>query len=417
MLRIAVKTLGCKANRYESDRLFDELGTAAAIVEDNEMADLIVVNTCTVTHVADRKSRQIVVQLKNAHPNAKVVVFGCGARTSRDQYMELELVDYIARDRHDLRDFILKQKPNELTHDGMYFSSANVDAERTRSLIKIQDGCDRFCSYCIIPIARGMPKSFASKEILNEIKEKERKGYKEIVITGINIGDWTEGNMDFGDLLELILSETEIPRIRISSIEPCDFSDKFYEIMSEPRICKHLHLCLQAGSDKILEDMGRNYDTKSFMEICDRLKKSVPDIAITTDMITGFPGETEEEFKKGYDFAKKMGFSKIHVFPYSKRSNTPAAKRVDQVPYIKKKEWSKRLIQLSKELEEDFKKQFIGKVFQVLFEDRDSSGRWQGYSDNYVRIAIKSNEKLSNQIRKIKIIGLESYQLAKGELV
>ncbi len=415
MLRIAVKTLGCRANRYESDRLLDELGTAATVVDENETADVIVVNTCTVTHVADRKSRQIVTQLCRAHPQAKVVVFGCGARMAKEQYEELGCVDYIASDRHDLRKFILDQKPATLTHDGLYFSSARVDAERTRSLIKIQDGCDRFCTYCIIPFTRGMPQSFASKDVIAEIKEKEAKGYKEIVITGINIGDWKEGDKDFADLLEMMLEQTEIPRIRISSIEPCDFSEKFYEIMQHPRICKHLHLCLQSGSDQVLKMMGRKYDSTVFKMICDRLKEKIPDIAITTDVITGFPGETEKMFQAGKRFIESIGFSKLHVFPYSRRRNTPAAK-MEQVPYPQKKAWAKDLLRLSRELETEFKERLVGEKYEVLIEERRKDGRWQGYTTNYVRTLIESDHDLTNELIEVEMKEVLRHDAALGEV-
>lgn len=415
MLRIAIKTLGCKANRYESDRLIDELGASAAVVNENEKADIIVVNTCTVTHVADRKSRQVVTQLKRSHPSAKIVVFGCGSRMAREQYEAMDFVDYIAGDRHDLREFILEQTPAVLTHDGMYMSTARVDSERTRSLIKVQDGCDRFCTYCIIPFSRGMPRSFGSEQIIEEVKEKEAAGYKEIVITGINIGDWNEGEKDLGDLIEMILEQTDIPRIRISSIEPCDFSEKFFQIMNNPRVCNHLHLCLQSGSDEVLAAMGRKYRTGDFEKICDRLKSNMPDFAITTDVITGFPGETEEQFEAGKEFMRKIGFSKIHVFPYSKRRNTPAAK-MEQVPYPVKKGWARDLIKLSNELEAEFKKRFLGETRDVLIEERGKDGKWQGYTSNYVRVAVESDKEIANSIVPVRLDELASYRLVEGSL-
>ncbi len=415
MLRIAIKTLGCKANRYESDRLIDELGASAAVVNENEKADVIVVNTCTVTHVADRKSRQVVTQLKRSHPNAKIVVFGCGSRMAREQYEAMDFVDYIAADRHDLREFILEQTPSVLTQDGMYMSTARVDSERTRSLIKVQDGCDRFCTYCIIPFSRGMPRSFGSEQIIEEVKEKEAAGYKEIVITGINIGDWNEDEKDLGDLIEMILERTDIPRIRISSIEPCDFSEKFFQIMNNPRVCNHLHLCLQSGSDEVLAAMGRKYRTGDFEKICDRLKKDMPDFAITTDVITGFPGETEEQFEAGKEFMRKIGFSKIHVFPYSKRRNTPAAK-MEQVPYPVKKGWARDLIKLSNELEAEFKERFLGETRDVLIEERGKDGKWQGYTSNYVRVAVESDKEIANSIVPVRLDELASYRLVEGSL-
>jgi threonylcarbamoyladenosine tRNA methylthiotransferase MtaB len=401
MVKLALKTLGCKANRYESDRLLDELGAAFCIVENDESADFVVVNTCTVTHVADRKSRQAVSNLRNSHPRAKVVVFGCGARTARDQYEEMGIVDYVARDRNDLREFILREKPQTLTHDGQFFSHQSVDSERTRSLIKVQDGCDRFCSYCIIPFTRGLPRSFYLSQILAEIHEKEKKGYQEIVLTGINIGDWNEQGKDFGDLLEEILDKTNIARIRISSIEPCDFSEKFYEIMAHPRICKHLHLCLQAGSDAVLEKMCRNYRTDDFRKIVAKLRSVVSEIGITTDVITAFPGETEAEFQQGVAFIKEIGFSKLHVFPYSRRRNTPAAKFENQVEYQIKMARVKFLINLSNELEKKFKENFLGSRMSVLFEEKDKKGRNQGYTSNYIRVFSDCDENFSNQIKTV----------------
>ncbi|MFC1656171.1 radical SAM protein, partial [Patescibacteria group bacterium] len=256
-MNIVIKTLGCKANRYESDKIQDKFGDHFNVVDiqtnQPKHADVIIVNTCTVTHVADRKSRQAISNLKKQYPAAKVIVFGCGANTDREGYKDLPNVDYVIQEPQKLYDLL-----EELS--GQFENTCETESfgeNRTRTLIKIQDGCNNFCSYCIIPYARGREKSRPLEEIIKEINEKCEKGYKEVVLTGINIGMWKENEKDLADLISDILDKTTIARLRLSSIEPQNFSKRFLELFSNPRFCPHLHISLQSGSDTILKSMRR----------------------------------------------------------------------------------------------------------------------------------------------------------------
>jgi threonylcarbamoyladenosine tRNA methylthiotransferase MtaB len=390
-----MKTLGCKANRYESDRIAEKYGQKHNIFDSQACdklnnADLIIVNTCTVTHVADRKSRQAVSHLKSLYPGAKVVVFGCGANVSKEDYENLENIDYVVQSRAEIDTLIekLAENPHNCTN------IENFEGTRTRSLIKIQDGCNNFCSYCIIPYARGRQKSRSSDEILEEINNKCSKDYKEIVLTGINIGEWKEGDLRLADLIEQILDKTHVKRLRLSSIEPQNFSDKFLKLFQNRRFCRHLHVSLQSGSDSILKLMRRRYGTAEYSTMVEKLRKAAPDISITTDVIVGFPSETEKLFKETLEFVKKMNFSKIHIFPYSKRKGTPAAEMKNQVPYKIKKDRCKKLSVLEKEMRKSFYKKNLGRSSQILIETKNEDGTYSGFTGNYIKTRVKSDKPL-----------------------
>lgn len=393
---ILLKTLGCKSNRYESDKLVSALKEDHKVVEslndaDNEMLDLLIVNTCTVTQVADRKSRQAIYGVKHLHPDCKVIVFGCGSNVSPEDYRELAGVDFVAKDTTEVLKIIhhLEKENSKKTCDYESTDFGDEKLTRTRGLLKIQDGCDNFCSYCIIPKARGREKSFPSKGLIKEAQKLEKDGYKEIVLTGINIGEWKEGTgktkINVADLIELLIQNTKSVHFRVSSIEPKNFSPKFYKLFKTGRLCSHMHMSLQSGSDTVLERMRRHYFTKKFLDICNKFKKAVPDIGLTTDVIVGFPGETEKEFEETCKFVKKVGFLKIHVFPYSKRKNTAAYYMKDHIPEDIKKMRAEKLRKIADKMANDFTKSLLGKTYEVLVENPRGK-TYKGFTENYIPV-------------------------------
>ncbi|MBD3156494.1 tRNA (N(6)-L-threonylcarbamoyladenosine(37)-C(2))-methylthiotransferase MtaB [Candidatus Peregrinibacteria bacterium] len=389
-MKMIMKTLGCKANRYESDKIQDTFGNKHYIADvnhyDESSADLILVNTCTVTHIADRKSRQALKQLKKQHPHARTIVFGCGANVRKKDYLNLKYVDFVVQKRKDLYKLI-----ETLANDYTKCNTSPVNEHRTRSLVKIQDGCNNFCTYCIIPYARGREKSTPLKTIIKEIQEKTAQGYKEIVLTGINVGMWHDDNKDLAGLIQTILDETSLPRLRLSSIEPHHYPDRFYRLFQNNRFCPHIHISLQSGSDTILKTMNRNYNTKEFTSIINYLRQASSDIGITTDVIVGFPGETEALFHETVEYVQAMRFSKIHIFPYSKRAGTVAATMKNQVPHAIKKARCATLASVEKQLREKFYTTYLGTTHPVLIESINSKGMGSGYTPNYIKTTIKDN--------------------------
>ena len=385
-MKIVIKTLGCKANRYESDKIQDtfEKNNYVADVQQYQLpdADVILINTCTVTHIADRKSRQALSTIKNRFPEAKTIIFGCGANTNKDEYQALPNVDYIVQKRKDLYDLLnklSKEFPDTC-------SQTDLPENRTRSLIKIQDGCNNFCTYCIIPYARGREKSIPLKKVLIEIKEKISNGYKEIVLTGINIGTWHDDGKDLADLIETILKETGLSRLRLGSIEPQNYPAKFYRLFKNKRFCPHIHVSLQSGSDEILKKMNRHYDKALFTSMVNSLREAAPEIGITTDIIVGFPGETDKLFEETMEYIQQINFSKIHVFPYSKRKGTLAASMKDQVPYETKKKRCEQMAKIEKLMRKRFYEKHMGTKQSVLVEAVNKNGLSKGFTPNYIQV-------------------------------
>lgn len=391
-MKISLKMTGCKNNRYELDQVLLWCAkNGVEIVSDYE-ADFCVINTCTVTHVADKKSRQLIRKTKNrsrikSGTSLKTIVFGCGARMQKEMFEKIREVDYLVSDLSSVIDFLEEQlaihpegvQALALLHD-------MDDISRSRALVQIQDGCENFCTYCIIARARGASKNRSTDEIINEINQHIKNGFNEIVLTGINIGAYgaskttKPGESRLAGLLTEILDKTDIQRIRLSSMGPQYFSDKLFEILKNPRICRHIHLSIQSGSDTVLKRMNRFYTAADVGQIIRRLKKDIPGIAITTDIIVGFPEETDEEFEETLDFVKRNNLAKAHVFPYSIRKDTLAAK-MEQVPNNVKKQRAKKLQLLADEQRKEFIENQIGKKVSVLWEKED-----EGLTDNYIRI-------------------------------
>lgn len=426
MKKAASFALGCKVNQYESEaiaELFAEKGYE--IVGIDEEADVYVINTCTVTNFGDKKSRQLIRKVKRQNENAIVAVVGCYAQTAPQELMKVEGVNLVigTKDRAQIVEMvenydISRGVENHVTDimKERVFEPLSIQklANRTRAYLKIQDGCSQYCSYCIIPYARGPIRSREPQEVLTEVKRLADNGFKEVVLTGIHVASYGKDRRDTS-LLEILrqVHEVEgIERIRFSSIEPNVVTEEFAQAMAElPKVCDHFHLSLQSGCDKTLKEMNRKYDTEKYRQAAATLRKYLPHVALTTDIIVGFPGETEEDFQASYDFAKEVGFAKIHVFPYSPKRGTPAAARKDQLPNAVKSQRSHKLIELSDKMAADFLREYIGQDVEVLYERAVEDGIYEGHTTNYIKVRGRSEKDLTNQICKTHITQAETEEL------
>ncbi|MGO1579917.1 MAG: tRNA (N(6)-L-threonylcarbamoyladenosine(37)-C(2))-methylthiotransferase MtaB [Peptoniphilaceae bacterium] len=430
----SILTLGCKVNQYESEAMTENFEKRGYINVDHEIenADIYIVNTCTVTNLSDRKSRQFIRRAKRDNPNAVVAVVGCYSQVSPKEVSEIKGVDIILgtteRDKIvDLYEEYLEDKKQinivrPLKGD-REFQRINIEntADMTRAYMKVQDGCNRFCSYCIIPYARGNIRSRSIEDSVNEAEILSRAGFKEIVLTGIHIGSYGYdlGNERLIDLIESIAKVDGIERIRLSSIEPGTITEDFIKRgIATGKLCDHFHLSLQSGSDKILKSMNRKYSSKDYFEKIELIRRFMPDAGLTTDVIVGFPGESDEDFKDSYDFIKKVNFSRIHIFKYSKRSGTKAAEMKNQVNGNVKIKRANILSDLNKDLMKNFARKNLNKVNTVLFEKNldISSNKFVGYTTNYIRCYTETNLNLKNQIKDVKIIDIDG-EFVKTELI
>mgnify|MGYP004461191467 FL=1 len=419
-------TLGCKVNQYETNAMaqkFLEKGyqIIEEITPENEdiKPDICIINTCTVTNMSDRKSRQMLRRMKEKNPSTIVVAVGCYAQVAKKELAKIPEIDLVLgnNEKVEIVKFVEEYINNHINNveldDVMYskeFSDfGNVTyTEKTRAVIKIQDGCDRFCSYCIIPYARGRVRSRKPENIISEITQIASKGIKEVVITGIHIASYGKDfamskdskltNYRLIDLLEEINEIQGIQRIRLGSIEPLLITVEFVERLKKlEKICHHFHLSLQSGCDETLKRMNRRYTTEQFKEIVRLLRGAYSDVNLTTDIIVGFPGETDEEFNKTYQFLKEIKFYKMHIFKYSPRKGTKAAVMPNQINGDIKEERSKKLIELSDRNEIEYNKSYIGKNVEVLFEE-EKDGMYKGHTQNYIMVYCQSKEKLDNKI-------------------
>ena len=426
--KIAFLTLGCKVNSYETEAMQALLASAGAtLVEFNEEADIYVVNTCSVTNMADRKSRQMLHRAKKKNPDAVVVAAGCYAQTADETAMKETGIDVVIGNNQKkqiveiLENYMagVENKRLEIGEETEYEDlSLDTQVEHTRAYIKIQDGCNQFCSYCIIPYARGRIRSRKPEDVVEEVKRLAANGYQEIVLTGIHLSSYgrtsyekltEESGQPLLSLLQQINAVEGIRRIRLGSLEPRIITEKFVKtLVTCEKVCPHFHLSLQSGSDTVLVRMNRKYTTEEYAKSVDILKKYYEAPAITTDIIVGFPQETEEEFSETMEFAKRIGFSKIHVFKYSRRKGTVADKMSGQVDEQVKNMRSEQLMALEAALGETYREQFFGKEETILFEEStvvDGDVCQVGYNERYVRIAVKTKEDLSNCIETVRIEG------------
>lgn len=422
-LKVAFCSLGCKVNQYETNAMAQSfMKHGYSIVEFDEYADVYIVNTCTVTSVADRKSRQMLRRAKELNRDSVVVACGCYAQVAAKDIAQIEEVDLVIgnNEKKDIvqiiEKFIDESSDDELVSDVMYKEEyvefgPTTYTEKTRAVIKVQDGCDRFCSYCLIPFARGHIRSRAVESVIEEVEKVVNDGYKEVVITGIHVASYGrdfKNGVTLIDLLEKINAVEGLKRIRLSSIEPVVMTDEFIERLAKlDKVCNHFHLSLQSGCTETLKRMNRRYTAEEFMDATKRLRAKFPDAALTTDVIVGFPGETDEEFNKTYEFLKEIKFYHMHVFKYSPRKGTKAAVMPNQVDSKIKEERSKKLIELSDENELEYNESYIGKDVEVLFEERDGE-YFKGHTTNYMVVKYKTNEDIENEILNIKITDANS---------
>ena len=422
---VAFYTLGCKVNQYETNAISQKfLEKGYKKVEFEKIADIYIINTCSVTNMADKKSRQIIRQARMHNKNAIVVATGCYAEVSRDELQKIKEVDLVVgnKDKSKLIELVENfQDKGAYINDSISNEIEFQDygtityTEKTRAVIKVQDGCNNFCSYCIIPYAKGRIRSRKLDSVIEEVKQIAEKGIKEIVITGIHVAsygkDFNDGTKLI-DLLEEINKIDGIRRIRLGSLEPNLIDKEFVDRLKKNvnKICDHFHLSLQSGCNDTLKRMNRKYTTEEFEKGVNLLRKEFPDVALTTDIIVGFPGETEKEFNETYDFLSRIKFSKMHVFKYSPRKGTLAAKMQDQIaPDIKDKR-SNLLIELSNKYEIEFLEKFIGKKVEVLFETKTVDGYTEGHTSNYMMVKA-IGENLENEINEVEILERQGFNL------
>lgn len=433
MATVAFQTLGCKVNHYETEavwQLFKDAGYGRVDFADH--ADVYVVNTCTVTNTGDKKSRQVIRRAIRQNPDSVICVTGCYAQTSPAEIMAIPGVDVVVgtQDRHKMIGYIEQFREERMPINAVgnimkakVYEELDVPAftDRTRASLKIQEGCNNFCTFCIIPWARGLMRSRQPEDVLKQAQQLVDAGYKEIVLTGIHTGGYGEDLKDYNlaKLLKALESVTGLERLRISSIEASQITDEVLDVLKDsPIVVRHLHVPIQSGSDTVLRRMRRKYTMAEFGQRITRLKEVLPDCAITSDVIVGFPGETEEEFMETFNFINDHKFSELHVFPYSKRTGTPAAMMDDQVDEQVKEQRVARLIALSDQLAKEYASKYEGELLEIIPEEfsEEAGGRLVGYTDNYLRVAIEGDESLIGQLVRVKIIKA-GYPINDGQFV
>lgn len=433
MKKVAFYTLGCKVNQYETEAMEENFEkNSYKIVNDDEVADVYVINTCTVTNLSDRKSRQFIRRAKKTNEDSIIAVVGCYSQVSPDEVFEIEGVDVVigTTDRERIVELCEKAKEkNEkinIVRDiktQKEFETINIDdiKSKTRAYIKIQDGCNQYCSYCIIPYARGPIRSRDLQDIISETEKLAKVGFKEVVLTGIHVASYgkEKSKINLTTVLEDVSNIDGIQRVRLSSIEPTLIDDEFMErILATGKVCDHFHLSLQSGSDTVLKRMNRKYTTGQYKDIVNLIKRYMPNAGITTDIIVGFPGETDVEFEETYKFVKEIGFSRIHVFKYSPRKGTPAADSKEQIDGNIKNTRSERLISLGDNLMSEFYSKFIGSTLSVLFEEESNKEVEfiEGYTTNYIRVKAKNKPNIIGEIANVKIKSIDG-DILIGEII
>lgn len=414
MKKVKFSTLGCKVNQYETEAMAELFVKNGYEITEDYNCDVFVLNTCTVTNLSDRKSRQQISKIRTENSDAIIAVVGCYSQVSPDEIENIEGVNVIlgTKYRKEIVELCeLAKSSNKIINKvenigkNREFEELTINTEHsmTRAYIKIQEGCSQFCSYCIIPYARGPIRSRNIRDIVLEAKRLADNGFKEIVLTGIHVASYGKDleNDDIGliDVIEDIGQIDKIKRIRLSSLEPRIVDKQFLDRLSKvEQFCDHFHLSLQSGSDSILQSMNRKYDTDLYEKTINLIREYYPNAAITTDIIVGFPGETDEDFEKTLNFVDKIQFSKIHVFKYSNRKGTVASKMKNQVSGVVKKERSKLLIEKSKYYTDKFLDNMLNQPIKVLFESKNDDGYIKGYTTNYIRVKREYNPNLSNKI-------------------
>ena len=426
MKKVSFYTLGCKVNQYETNAMAQKFKEAGYEIVDmnDDISDICIVNTCTVTNMSDRKSRHSLRRVKEKNPSAVIAAVGCYAQVAKNDLEKMSEIDIVLGNEEKanivqyVEKFMENKNENKLIEIEDIATKKEFEdmgqityTEKTRAFIKVQDGCNQFCSYCIIPYARGRVRSRNAESIIKEITQIVQNGIKEVVITGIHVASY---GRDFGnengliELLEKINKIEGIKRIRLGSLEPKIITEEFMQRLSKlEKMCHHFHLSLQSGCDTTLKRMNRKYTTAEVKEIIERLRRYYDDVMLTTDIIVGFPGETEEEFETTYQFLKEVKLYKMHVFQYSPRKGTRAAVMPNQIDGNIKETRSKKLIELSNENQKMYNQQLVGKEVEVLFEDREVENGityFRGHTQNYILVKYKTYENLENTLKKVKIL-------------
>lgn len=419
--KIAALTLGCKVNQQETESILALFKIHGYIkVPFESMADVYIINTCTVTHLGDRKSRQMIRRAVHANSEAVIVVTGCYAQREAEEVIAIPGVDIVigTKNRNLLPELVEKARQQKgeainavcdimQAHEFEEITSEPAHTGRVRAYLKVQEGCNQFCSYCIIPYTRGPVRSRSLESIIKEAQALTEAGYKEIVLTGIHTAAYGIDNPNGADISDLISELVKIPRLerlRISSADPHEFGEKLLHVIaSKEKVCPHFHIPLQSGCDKTLKAMNRPYDTAFYRNLLHELRKLIPGVAITTDVITGFPGENEKDFADGMAFIEEMAFAGMHVFKFSPRTGTPAAGFPEQVSPQKKDERSKKLFSLSKRLWVDYAETYIGQEVTVLVEQKTSSGMWEGHTPQYLQVSFEADKNLRGEIVTVNI--------------
>lgn len=432
MSTVAFHTLGCKVNHYETEaiwQLFKDANYERVEFETN--ADVFVINTCTVTNTGDKKSRQIIRRAIRQNPDAVVCVTGCYAQTSSAEIMEIPGVDIVVgtQDRHKLLDYIQQFQDERQPINGVGNIMKNRTYEelevpyftdRTRASLKIQEGCNNFCTFCIIPWARGLMRSRDPEKVVEQATQLVNSGYKEIVLTGIHTGGYGQDlkNYNLAQLLRDLDTIEGLERIRISSIEASQLTDEVIDVIGNSnKVVRHLHIPLQSGSDDVLKRMRRKYTMAHFSERLTKLHQALPDLAVTSDVIVGFPGESEDEFQETYDFIVNHHFSELHVFPYSPRIGTPAARMDNQIDEETKNVRVHKLISLSNQLAKEYASKFEDEVLEVIPEEMgEEPHTLVGYADNYMKVRFEEDDSLIGQIVKVKIVKA-NYPINEGKAI
>ncbi|NLM44622.1 MAG: tRNA (N(6)-L-threonylcarbamoyladenosine(37)-C(2))-methylthiotransferase MtaB [Clostridiales bacterium] len=424
MNKVAFYTLGCKVNQYETEAMIEAFENAGyEIVEYDGYSDIYIINTCTVTNMGDRKSRQIIRRAMDHNPDAVIAVVGCYSQVAPEEILNIPGVKLVVgtNERSKIVELVeeAQKTDKKITVVGDIMEVKEFEdmsirnyKSRSRAFIKIQEGCQQYCTYCIIPYARGKIRSRRLESILEEVEILADAGYKEVVLTGIHVGSYGKdfGNIGLIDVIEKVHEVKGIERIRLSSVEPMTFDDNFFTRLPHLyKLCRHFHLSLQSGCDATLKRMNRKYTTQEYREVVEKLRDIYPDVGITTDLIVGFPGETDEEFEKTIKFIEEISFSGMHIFKFSPRKGTPAEKFKDQVNPKVKNERSKIVSEIARKNSEKFKKRMIGKSLKVLYEQQidDSSKYYEGLTDNYIRVIAEAaydikGEIIDTQLKSIK---------------
>lgn len=425
-MKAIIYTLGCKVNAYESEVIADLLRENGYQVTDEENADVCVVNTCTVTNNADKKSKKTINHAINRNPNSIVIVVGCFSQVKYEELSNNKRINIIlgTSNKTKVIECINKYKETKMqivdvnTSRNQVFEKMKIDHfdNKHRAFVKIQDGCNNFCTYCIIPFTRGTIRCKSFDVVIDEITSLVKNGFKEVVLTGIHTGSYMDSNHDFSDLLTEIVKINGLKRLRISSIEITELNDKFMDILKKSNvIVDHIHIPLQSGSDKILKLMNRKYDTSTYENIIKKIRTIRPNISITTDVIVGFPGEDEKDFIDMYKFIDHINFSSLHVFPYSKRDHTKAALMDNQVNENVKADRVKKLLILKERKELEYMSKFVGEKLDVLFETSNMD-EYIGHTSNYLKVKVNSKKNITGKIENVVIDKIE-YPICVGRLV